>query len=607
MPTIDAGLLRLPSSGAKESTGLDPSTIAKPSRSDSQPGAFREALDRERRRAAPPSASIGATPSLQSSPSHGRAAPGGEPVSAPDGASSNSVSDTDAAQDSSDPAADAAPSRADSTPDTSTTAAADPADSAAPEPISDDREKGGDHPEPAFAQPDAPLHADPAPRDDAPVVLPIEPTTPTTPATPATPAAPSLPAHTPISAILRPESADAPAASEPSPDATSAAPKSAPPPALSPATPPTSSAAPTAPLAAVPAETEPANSRPEDPSDESSIASQPRPPRTPSDTRSPQPQPLLQPNSERSLFILVEEAPAPGTLTLIPAPQSSATGSPSAAPTGAGASTSQAAQAPVTISLSPDGGADEQPPRHADSRPDRPASSSTSDLPQPSSPQSPSSPTFGSQPAPSTSPATSAPASAPTAQLPPAEAQALAQSVSRGLAAAVNQRGGELTLRLIPETLGLVRIQMSLDQGVVSVRLETTNLAAQELLAQNLAMLRGSLESKGLSIDKLTVEYAPTSAQTHAVSSAPSLSHHANQGGASANNPDSPNDHSADDSPRHDAAGDPSRGRRDHSNHNRSEHAAQPVTDLERDALFAASPILSRFAGRLRLKLETVA
>lgn len=91
----------------------------------------------------------------------------------------------------------------------------------------------------------------------------------------------------------------------------------------------------------------------------------------------------------------------------------------------------------------------------------------------------------------------------------PVDAQSVTQAVARGLAAAAAQKGGSITMRLIPETLGQVRIQMDLVQGSVSVRIETSGAAAQGLLNQNLAMLRQSLESKGLAVNRISVDLAP--------------------------------------------------------------------------------------------------
>ena len=90
--------------------------------------------------------------------------------------------------------------------------------------------------------------------------------------------------------------------------------------------------------------------------------------------------------------------------------------------------------------------------------------------------------------------------------------RAVSSSVSRGLAAAVQQRGGSLTIRLSPESLGQVRVDLEMSQGRVTASLHASTERAQEAMVKNIAMLRSSLESKGLSVDRLTVQLAPASA-----------------------------------------------------------------------------------------------
>lgn len=90
---------------------------------------------------------------------------------------------------------------------------------------------------------------------------------------------------------------------------------------------------------------------------------------------------------------------------------------------------------------------------------------------------------------------------------------ALEQMVSRGLSAAMQQRGGSLTMRLAPESLGAMRIQMDLQPGVVTVNLEVVSPEAHRLLSQSIESLRASLEAKGLAVEKLGVSLAPPSLQ----------------------------------------------------------------------------------------------
>lgn len=128
-----------------------------------------------------------------------------------------------------------------------------------------------------------------------------------------------------------------------------------------------------------------------------------------------------------------------------------------------------------------------------------------------------------------------------------------ASAVSRGLSAAVLQKGGSLTLRLTPESLGQVRIDMQLERGSVAVRLEAGTAAAHELLESTLTMLRSSLESKGLSVERLSVHLAPGASAASAPSAAQDQPATQQDGGQKSQT-----------STGQDAGGGASRGKRDH-------------------------------------------
>lgn len=128
-----------------------------------------------------------------------------------------------------------------------------------------------------------------------------------------------------------------------------------------------------------------------------------------------------------------------------------------------------------------------------------------------------------------------------------------ASAVSRGLSAAVLQKGGSLTIRLTPESLGQVRIDMQLERGSVAVRLEAATAAAHELLDSTLTMLRSSLESKGLSVERLSVHLAPGASAAPAPSGAQDQPATQQDGGQRSQT-----------STGQDAGGGASRGKRDH-------------------------------------------
>lgn len=81
-----------------------------------------------------------------------------------------------------------------------------------------------------------------------------------------------------------------------------------------------------------------------------------------------------------------------------------------------------------------------------------------------------------------------------------------AARLTRGLANAVQQRGGAVTLRLTPPEMGTVRIQMQITGTNVSASFHAESASAQTLLTTQLAQLRSSLESKGMSVERLSVQ-----------------------------------------------------------------------------------------------------
>lgn len=89
-----------------------------------------------------------------------------------------------------------------------------------------------------------------------------------------------------------------------------------------------------------------------------------------------------------------------------------------------------------------------------------------------------------------------------------------AARLTRGLANAVQQRGGAVTLRLTPPEMGTVRIQMQLTGTNVSASFHAESASAQSLLTNQLANLRSALESKGMSVERLTVQPLAATAQS---------------------------------------------------------------------------------------------
>ncbi len=77
--------------------------------------------------------------------------------------------------------------------------------------------------------------------------------------------------------------------------------------------------------------------------------------------------------------------------------------------------------------------------------------------------------------------------------------------VSRAFEAA-NQRGGTVQLRLSPPELGAMRVELSVQQGVLSARLETETAAAKSLLIDNLPALRERLAALDIRVERFDVD-----------------------------------------------------------------------------------------------------
>lgn len=86
------------------------------------------------------------------------------------------------------------------------------------------------------------------------------------------------------------------------------------------------------------------------------------------------------------------------------------------------------------------------------------------------------------------------------AQGKPVEAQAV-----RGLAAVLRQKGGNVTMRLAPETLGDLKVTMKLDGAQVWASIEATTDSARQLLEGQRDSLREALEAHGLKVERLEV------------------------------------------------------------------------------------------------------
>lgn len=75
----------------------------------------------------------------------------------------------------------------------------------------------------------------------------------------------------------------------------------------------------------------------------------------------------------------------------------------------------------------------------------------------------------------------------------------------RGALALTRTTGGSLTMRLEPESLGALRIQMSLSQGRVAVQFHAETAQARGLLSQHMETLRSAMETQGLKLESVQI------------------------------------------------------------------------------------------------------
>lgn len=77
--------------------------------------------------------------------------------------------------------------------------------------------------------------------------------------------------------------------------------------------------------------------------------------------------------------------------------------------------------------------------------------------------------------------------------------------IAQGIRAAVNLKGGAVTIRLNPHEMGHVRIEMEIKNGNISAQLQTEHASVRDLLNHQLGKLRETLQARGLHVERLEV------------------------------------------------------------------------------------------------------
>ena len=80
---------------------------------------------------------------------------------------------------------------------------------------------------------------------------------------------------------------------------------------------------------------------------------------------------------------------------------------------------------------------------------------------------------------------------------------------------AAPQRGGLLRLRLRPPELGSLRLEVSLQDGNLSARIETETQAAKTLLLDQLPQLRDRLAEQGFRVARFDVDVVRATLRGH--------------------------------------------------------------------------------------------
>lgn len=85
----------------------------------------------------------------------------------------------------------------------------------------------------------------------------------------------------------------------------------------------------------------------------------------------------------------------------------------------------------------------------------------------------------------------------------------LEAQIARGLAAALRQREGRVTIRLTPEMLGRLRVDLEISADRITAHIAASTDQARRLLEDNVVSLRTALEATGLGVERIEVVGTP--------------------------------------------------------------------------------------------------
>jgi len=112
---------------------------------------------------------------------------------------------------------------------------------------------------------------------------------------------------------------------------------------------------------------------------------------------------------------------------------------------------------------------------------------------------------LGQRPARPASEGASRPATSREAETP----ARLEAQIARGLAAALRQREGRVTIRLTSELLGKLRVDLEISADRITAQIAASTDQARRLLEENVVSLRTALEATGLGVERIEVVGTP--------------------------------------------------------------------------------------------------
>lgn len=95
------------------------------------------------------------------------------------------------------------------------------------------------------------------------------------------------------------------------------------------------------------------------------------------------------------------------------------------------------------------------------------------------------------------------------------EQQQLTAQTVKGMGIALKDGGGEATIRLAPDGLGLLKINVKVQDAQVVATIAPTTESARQLLIDSTPTLRDALEAQGLSVERIVIEDLPSEHGKH--------------------------------------------------------------------------------------------